>query len=46
MHNNTVNLTAIPSLVYVAAATLPQYNQLHSRSLPRRYEALVFEVSE
>lgn len=35
--NKAVKLTAIPSLVYVAVATLPQHNQLHSRSLPRRY---------
>ena len=35
-YNKAVKLTAIPSLVYVAAATLPQHNQLHSRSLPRR----------
>lgn len=36
-YNKAVKLTAIPSLVYVAVATLPQHNQLHCRSLPRRY---------
>jgi len=33
--NSAIKLTAIPSIVYVAIATLPQHNQFHSRSLPR-----------
>lgn len=37
-------MTAIPSLVYMAVATLPQHNQIHSRSLPRRQPLIGFKV--
>jgi hypothetical protein len=39
--NKAVKLTAFPSLVYVAAAMLPQHNQLQSCNLPQRYVAKV-----